>query len=84
MAFTTTYIIVPFLKDVRGQLLPSTPRRSLSRTNAIAIADSLAPFYAGIVVLRDRNDPVAGIFLEPVLVCVVGDIPGELLTKLAA
>ncbi len=84
MAFTTTYIIVPFLRDVRGQLMPSTPRRSLSRTNAIASADSLAPFYAGVVVLRDRNDPVAGVFLEPLLICVVGDIPGELLRQLAA
>ena len=84
MALTTTYFVVPFLRGTRGELLPSTPRRSLSRPNAIAVADGLAPFYAGVAVLRDRNDPVAGIFLEPMLVCVIGDIPGELLQQLAA
>ena len=84
MALNTSYIVVPFLRGTRDDLMPSTPRRSLSRTNAIAMADGLAPFYAGVVVLRDRNDPVAGVFLEPVLVCVIGDVPGELLKQLAA
>ncbi len=84
MALTTTYIVVPFLAGARGELHPGTPRRSLSRANAIAAADGLAPFYAGVVVLRDRNDPAAGVFLEPLLICVIGDVPVELLKQLAA
>ncbi len=84
MALTTTYIIVPFLKATRGDLLPATPRRSMSRQNAIAMADGLAPFYAGVIVLRDRNDAVAGVFHEPLLVCVVGDVPGDMLKRLVA
>ena len=84
MALQTTYIVVPFLAGVRGILHPGTPRRLLSRGTAITMADGLAPFHAGVIVLRDRNDPVAGIFLEPLLVCVIGDVPGDLLRQLAA
>ena len=84
MALTTTYIVVPFLTGARGQLHPGTPRRSLSRANAIAMADGLAPSYAGVIVLRDRGDPAANVFLEPLLICVIGDVPGDLLAQLAA
>jgi hypothetical protein len=84
MALTTTYIIVPFLFGAGTALHPGAPRRSPSRAAAIATADSLAPFYAGVIVLRDRNDPAAGIFLEPLLICVIGDVPGDLLQQLAA
>lgn len=84
MALTTTYIIVPFLADPKGRLQPATPRRSLSRRNALAAAEGLGAFYAGVAVLCDRNDPVAGVFLEPLLICVVGDVPGDLVHQLAA
>lgn len=84
MALNTTYIIVPFLAGSKGGLHPATPRRSLSRRNAMAAADGLAGFYAGVAVLCDRNDPVAGIFLEPLLICVIGDVPGDLVRQLAA
>lgn len=84
MALTTTYIVVPFLAGARGRLHPGTPRRSLSRANAIAMADGLAPSYAGVIVLRDRHDPVAGVYLEPLLICVIGDVPRDLLVQLAA
>ena len=84
MALTTVYIVVPFLVGARGELHPGAPRRSFTRADAIAAADGLAPFYAGVIVLRDRNDAAAGIFLEPLLICVIGDVPGDLLTQLAA
>ena len=84
MALTTIYIVVPFLAGAGGELHPGAPRRSLSRADAIAAADGLAPFYAGVIVLRDRNDVAAGIFLEPLLICVIGEVPGDLLTQLAA
>lgn len=84
MALTTTYIIVPFISGANGALHPGSPRRSPSRAYAIATADGLAPFYAGVIVLRDRNDPAASVFLEPLLICVIGDVPRELLTQLAA
>lgn len=84
MALQTSFIVVPFIVGARGALHPGTPRRSASRGTAIAMADGLAPFYAGVIVLRDRNDPVAGVFLEPLLVCVIGDVPGDLLHQLAA
>ena len=84
MALNTTYIIVPFLAGARGDLRPATPRRSRSRSNAIAAADGLAAFYAGVAVLCDRNDPIAGIFLEPLLICVVGEVPLDLVRQLAA
>lgn len=84
MALTTTYIVVPFLLGAKGALHPGTPRRMLSRPTAIAIADGLAPFYAGVIVLRDRQDSAAGIFLEPLLICAIGDVPVDLLKQLAA
>ena len=84
MALNTTFLVVPFITGAAGRLHPGTPRRSLSRGNAIAMADSLAPFYAGVIVLRDRDDPAAGLYLEPVLVCVIGDVPADLLQQLAA
>ncbi len=84
MALTTIYIVVPFISGARGELHPGTPRRSSTRAEAITAADGLAPFYAGVIVLRDRHDPAAGIFLEPLLICVIGDVPGDLLTQLAA
>ena len=84
MALSTTYIVVPFLTGAKGRLHPGTPRRSSSRANAIAMADGLAPSYAGVVVLRDRDDPAAGVYLEPLLICAIGDVPGDLLVQLAA
>ena len=84
MALTTTYITVPFLCGANGVLHPGAPRRSVSRATAIATADDLAPFYAGVIVLRDRDDPALSVFLEPLLICVIGDVPRDLLTELAA
>lgn len=84
MALATTYITVPFLTGARGALHPGAPRRSTSRGAAIAVADGLASFYSGVIVLRDRSDDEAGIFLEPLLVCVIGDVPRELVAELAA
>lgn len=84
MALSTTYIIVPFLTGAGGALHPGNPRRTQVRGTAIAMADSLAPFYAGVIVLRDRSDAAAGVFLEPLLVCALGDVPGDLVSQLAA
>ena len=84
MATGSIHIVVPFFTDEAGTLHPGTPRRSLSRPNAIALADGLAPFYAGVLVLRDRSDPAAGLYPEPLLVCVIGDVPGEVVRQLAA
>ena len=50
MALTTTYIVVPFLIGARGALHPGSPRRTAVRGTAIAMADGLAPFYAGVIV----------------------------------
>ena len=84
MALTTTYIVVPFLTGAGGALLPGNPRRTIARGTAIAMADGLAPFYAGVIVLRDRNDAAAGVFLEPLLICAIGDVPPDLFQQLAA
>jgi hypothetical protein len=84
MALTTTYITVPFISGASGALHPGTPRRTVSRGTAIATADSLAPFYAGVIVLRDRTDAAAQVFLEPLLICAIGDVPSSLLSDLAA
>lgn len=78
------YIIVPFLEHAEGKLRPGPPRRSFARDTAIAMAERLAPFYAGVIVLRERKDPVTGFFPEPLLVCVIGDVPGDLMRQLAA
>ena len=84
MALTTTYTIVPFLRGVGGRLHPGVPRRSPSRDAAITAADQIAPFYAGVIVLKERSDATRGTFLEPLLICVIGDVPDDLLTQLAA
>ena len=84
MPLSTTYIVVPFLAGARGALHPGTPRRTAERGAAIAMADGLAPAYAGVIVLRDRADAAAGVFLEPLLICAIGDVPSELLVQLAA
>ena len=84
MPFTTTYTIVPFLADAAGRLRPAAPRRSKSREAAIAAADTLVPFYAGVIVLKERSNPPAGLFPEPTLICVIGEVPDGLITALAA
>lgn len=84
MALSTTFITVPFLVGAKGALHPGAPRRSHCRGTALAVADQLAPFYAGVIVLRDRNDAAAGVFLEPLLICVIGDVPREIISELAA
>lgn len=84
MALTTTYIVVPFLSGAAGMLHPGTPRRLASRAMAVAAADGLTPFYAGVVVLRDRHDSASGIFLEPLLIWSIGSVPGSLLEACAA
>ena len=84
MALSTTYIVVPFLLGARGALHPGTPRRLAERGAAIALADGLAPAYAGVIVLRDRTDPAARVYLEPLLICAIGDVPSDLLVQLAA
>lgn len=84
MTMFTSYIVVPFDTASDGMLRPGVPRRLRARSNAMAMADDLAPFHAGVIVLRDRDDPAAGIFLEPLLACVIGDVPQDLLHQLAA
>ena len=84
MALSTTYIVVPFLCGARGALHPGAPRRIAERGAAIAVADGLAPAYSGVIVLRDRADAAAGVYLEPLLICAIGDVPGEPLLQLAA
>ena len=84
MAMTTTYTVVPFLRGAGGRLHPATPRRSASRDHAIEAADQLVPFYAGVIVLKERSDAAEGVFLEPQLTCVIGEIPPGLLVSLAA
>jgi hypothetical protein len=84
MALTITYTIVPFLRGAGDRLYPGAPRRTVSRDGAIAAADQLVPFYAGVIVLKEQADLVAGLFLEPSIACVIGDVPSELLSDLAA
>ena len=84
MTLGIVHIIVPFFADEAGGLRPGAPRRSLSRRNAIALADGLAPFYEGVLVLRDGSDAAAGHHAERALVCVIGDVPGEVVRQLAA
>lgn len=84
MPLTTTYITVPFIAGAGGALHPGIPRRSSARSEAILAADELAPFYAGVMVLRDRADAAAGIFLEPLLISATGRIPDDLVQQLAA
>ena len=84
MALTINFTIVPFLRGVGGRLHPGVPRRAQARDAAIVAADQLAPFYAGVIVLKERTDTLAGLFMEPLLICVIGDVPEDLLTQLAA
>ena len=84
MALATTYTIVPFLRGAGGNLHPGSPRHMRCRDNAIVAADRLVPLYSGVIVLKERSDPAAGIFLEPLLICVIGDVPTTLLLDLAA
>ena len=84
MTLGTIHIIIPYFADDAGGLRPGAPRRSPSRRNAIALADGLAPFYEGVLVLRDGSDGIAGRHAEPALVCVIGDVPGEVVRRLAA
>lgn len=84
MALRTEYIVVPFLTGAGDKLHPGNPRRLHSRASAIAMADEIAASYSGVMVLRDRHDPVTGVFLEPLPICVMGDVPEDLLHQLAA
>lgn len=84
MALTHTFIVVPFFSGVKGMLQPGTPRRALTRANAMTIAEGLGPLCSGVLVLCDRDDPAAGVCLEPLLICIIGDVPGDLLKELAA
>ncbi len=84
MAPNTIFLVVPFHADARGVLRAGAPRRSASRTSALSMAEALAPFHAGVMVLLDRSDPAAGAFHEPLLIGTVGDVPGDLLRRLAA
>lgn len=84
MALSTVYLTVPFVSRGDGVLRPGPPRRSLSRPTALAQAERLAAAHAGVVVLCDRSDPSTHMFLEPLLVCVIGDVPWDLLGQLAA
>lgn len=78
------HIVLPFFADETGGLRPGAPRRSLSRRNAIALADGLAPFYEGVLVLRDADQGCDGRHAGRGLVCVIGDVPGEVVRQLAA
>ncbi len=84
MTLTITYTAVPFLRSIGGRLHPGVPRHAATREAALADAERLAPFYAGVIVLKQRADVAAGVFLEPLLVGVVGEVPDDLLKRSAA
>ena len=86
MATTITYIILPFLGAPGNgdPLRPGTPQRAKDRAKAIAAAERMAGQYAGIVVLEERADPEQDIYAEPELVRLIGRIPDEMASALAA
>ena len=82
MTLTITYTLVPFTRSVSGRLHPGVPRHSGARAAALADAERLAQFYAGVIVLKNRSDAERCIVLEPLLICIVGEVPDDLLTNL--
>ena len=84
MALTITYTVVPFLRSVQGRLHPGVPRHLSEREAAIAAAEYLAPFYAGAIVLKQRADAAQGTFLEPLVICMIGEVPDDVLRQTAA
>lgn len=78
MALTTAYLVVPFRRGDGGKLVPAAPRRELNHATAAETARRLVPHYAGVIVLIERSDLAAGVFLEPVLTFSAGEVPANL------
>lgn len=84
MTLSTTYTTLPFTRAADGQLRPGVRRHLATREAALAAAEHLAPFYAGVVVLKQQADAGNGDILEPIVIGAVGDVPQELLSRSAA
>ena len=85
MAATTNYIILPFIAARGGgKLSPGTPQRAKDKAKAVAAAERMAGQYAGIVVLEEQCDPEQDIYAEPLLVTLIGRVPDEMISALAA
>ena len=84
MTLTITYTTVPFLRGSDERLQPGVARHATTRQAALAAAEQLGPFYAGVIVLKQQFDPVRGEASEPVIIGVVGDVPQDLLRHSAA
>ena len=82
MTPTITYATIPFLRGADERLRPGVARHASTRQAALRAAEQLAPFYAGVIVLKQQFDPLRGGSSEPV--GTVGDVPQDLLRRSVA
>jgi hypothetical protein len=75
-----TFIVVPFVAGGGTSLHPVSPTRVRIEAYAQAVAEQVAPIYAGVAVIEQPPDE----FAEPRLVKAIGRVPKAMLRSLAA
>src|SRR5271168_559269 len=84
MAFSVTYVVIPFTAGRNGEIKPGLPHLSEDRDDALVIAGRASVFSSGVVVLEEEADPAIDFFSEPKLIKHFGRLPQNLLETLAA
>ena len=75
-----TFIVVPFEAGEGTSLHPASPMRVRMEAYARAVAEQVAPVYAGVAVIEQPPNE----FAEPRLVKAIGRVPKAMLKSLAA
>ena len=76
----STFIVVPFEPGAGTSLHPAPPVRVRMEASARAVAEQVAPVYAGVAVIEQPPNE----FAEPRLVKAIGRVPKAMLKSLAA
>lgn len=75
---TTYYVVLSFVANDEGDLIPEEPREAQSRGQAEAMARALKGQKAGVVAFSRTGDPNLGDFQPAVEIVRYGHVPDDL------
>jgi len=78
MAKVTYYVVLPFLRNEDGDLLPGEPAEAPSAASARSRAAAAVGKYAGAIAFSRSGDPQLGDFDDAVVLGRFGVTPDEL------
>lgn len=84
MADVTYYVVLPFVRDEGGELIPEEGMEAPSAFSAQRRAQALVGIKAGAIAFSRTGDPTIGEFEDAIILGRYGDAPNDLVSLIEA